>query len=64
MFLQNSRNLILYTYWSILFIYLLLHCIMYVCLSTYAKEQQTVLSENPQDIFQKGFIWLVILYTE
>ena len=28
------------------------------------KNNKPVRLENPQDIFQKGFIWLVTLYTE
>ena len=52
-FLQNSWNWIFY--WNILFIVLLLHRIMYVCLSTYAKEQQTSSIRKSSGYFSKRF---------
>ena len=56
-FLQNSRNWIL----NMLFMYLL-HCMLYVCLSTYAKNNKPVRLENLTSgliFFRVGFIWLV-----
>ena len=55
-FLQNSRNWIFDTNWNILFIYLL-HYIMYICLSTYAKEKNSSIRKSylRTTIFQKRF---------
>ena len=60
-FLQNSRTWIINTYWNILFMYLL-HCMLYVCLSTYAKNNKPVRLENltsGQIFFKEYLIWLV-----
>ena len=57
----NQLNFLIQIGTYILFIYLL-HFIMFVCLSIYAKEQQTSSIRKSYigtNIFQKGLIWLV-----